>query len=297
MNSSNTPNKANVMSKQTQSTNQTGNGGVIRVNEFSASDYRMTTPQKKNNRLITYLLKEDDPVYIESPWLRAPFGVTNFEAKSTGSKEWSINISAPSVDDRSEESETINQWFSEWSNLDDFLVEKGVEFQETIFGKGKKSKEVVQALYTTVVKGQDSGYPVRLQPKIQKARDPNDKQKVLDDTPDVIVYEKGSATPTEFENFEELAELVPKNSMVKVILQPKIWCISGKFGLSLRVLQLLVQRRNSSVPSGYAFSDAVDEEQEDSDVEEQEDSDAVEQEDSDAEEVEEASEEEVEEED
>jgi hypothetical protein len=85
--------------------------------------------------------------------------------------------------------------------------------------------------------------------------------------------------------------------MVKVILQPKIWCISGKFGLSLRVLQLLVQRRNSSVPSGYAFSDAVDEEQEDSDVEEQEDSDAVEQEDSDAEEVEEVSEEEVEEED
>jgi hypothetical protein len=295
MNSTITPEKANVMTheqqRKTTQTQTANNKGIIRVNDFDASQLTMSTPRKNKDRINTYLLQNGEPLYVESPWLRTPFGISSFEAKSTGTKEWSINISAPSADSVGEDNDAINNWFNQWIQVDQYLVQKGVEFQDVLFGKGKKSAEVVQALYTPVVKGQDTAYPVRLQPKINKARDSEDKQKVLENVPDVILFEKGHSTQAEFETFDELAALVPKNSMVKLILQPKIWCISGKFGLSLRVLQILVQRRNSTTPKGYAFSDAVDEEadaddeenqadteQADSEKEEQADSDAVDEE-------------------
>jgi hypothetical protein len=295
MNSTITPEKANVMTHEQRKTTQTAqnaNNGIIRVNDFDASQLTMSTPRKNKDRINTYILRNGEPITFESPWLRTPFGISSFEPKSGGTKEWSINISAPSADNVSDDNEAINNWFNQWIQVDQYIVEKGVEFQEVLFGgKSKKSAEVVNALYTPVVKGQDTAYPVRLQPKISKMRDPNDKQKVLDNVPDVVLYEKGHSTKTEFETFDELAELVPKNSMVKLILRPKIWCISGKFGLSLQVLQILVQRRNSTTPKGYAFSDAVEddaveddavedneEEQADSDKEEQADSDAVDEE-------------------
>ena len=131
---------------------------------------------------------------------------------------------------------------------------------------------MVEALYVPVIKsGQDKDgneYPVRIQPKIPKQRDPDDVTKALDDQPNVGLYIEGSEEKVELESFETLAQMVPKGSVVKAIIQPQTWYIAGKFGLSLKVLQILVKPRTTGRPSGYAFSVSVKTEVHQSDSEE-----------------------------
>ena len=136
------------------------------------------------------------------------------------------------------------------------MLDHGIEHSKIIFGKEYKpsQREVVKALYKEIVKGKDTEYPLRLQPKITKARDSDDYSKVLENIPNVSVYMEGSVEPTEIESFEQLEKLVPKNGFVKAIIQPKTWYIAGKFGLSLTLVQLLVRKRIGGRPTGYAFS-------------------------------------------
>ena len=50
-------------------------------------------------------------------------------------------------------------------------------------------------------------------------------------------------------------ELIPKRTPVTVITQPRIWFISGRYGVTLRVTHIKVLAvSKSGPPRGYAFS-------------------------------------------
>lgn len=252
-------------------------------NELNAENFEVTELRVRNDRKVAYLLHEGNAIYAETPWLRTPFGVSGFTPKGGSVAEWSLNLSASAVNDSEDDKKEIEQWFQQLSAADELMLEHGLENAEVIFGKGgkKKTKETVEALYAPVVKGKDNenGYPLRIQPKVPKARDPEDQKKALDNVPNVSVYYEGSDTPEDIETFDQLATIVPKGSIVKAIVQPRIWYIAGKFGLSLAVISILVRPRKGGRPEGYAFSvptettneesgDEADDEQPDSDGEE-----------------------------
>lgn len=271
-------------------------------NELNAEEFEVTDIKVRNDRKNSYLLQNGNAIYAETPWLRAPFGVSGFTPKGSTNTEWSLNLSASPVGDDKDDNDLIEQWFQQWCSADELMAQHGLDNSEVIFGKGgkKKTKETVEALYVPVVKGKDNeeGYPLRIQPKVAKARDPEDKSKALDTVPNVSVFMEGSDKRVEIESFEQLEGLIRKGSVVKAIIQPRTWYIAGKFGLSLAVISILVRQRKGGRPEGYAFSTPVEEENSGEDgenegeeyVEEQPDSDAEEEEeeaDEDGDEVEE----------
>ncbi len=278
--------------------------------ELNSDNYTITNPRKRGDsgRITSYLLHNEEPMLTETPWLRAPFGVSGFMPKGGSTKEWSINLSASVNENDTTEQQLINQWFQQWLNADELMIKHGLTNSKMIFNKEHKQEAVVTALYTKVVKqDEEKKFPMRLQPKIPKARDPENQANVLDTVPNVKVYvegeeypefdengephpEAGDPMPRDIQSFDELEKLVPKNGYVKALILPKTWYIAGKFGLSLTVVQLLIRKRKGGMPKKYAFgkaSQSTDKPEESASGEEQVDSDAGEEEGEEEEEVEE----------
>lgn len=237
------------------------NSSTLPPHELDASKVSITEPKKnKDSRINAYMLQSGNTMYVQTPRLRAPFGISGFVPKGSTTKEWSLNLSAVSDEAAKNDPENaakVNNWFKQWEQIDDMMIDHGIQHSKTIFGKTytPKQNEVVRALYTQLVKNRDDDkYPHRIQPKIAKKRDPNDKTKVLEDMPDIKVYNENKEE-LKFNSFEELEKAVPKGGYVRAILQPKVWYIAGKFGLSMTVLQLEVSERSGGRPNDYAFGD------------------------------------------
>ena len=94
-------------------------------------------------------------------------------------------------------------------------------------------------------------YPPNISPKIAKVYVEN---RTGDGTPDIEVY-MGSETPMNIKGWSCLTDVLPKRTPVTAIIQPRIWFVSGRFGVTLRVLQLKVLSvSRSGPPRGYSFS-------------------------------------------
>lgn len=253
---------------------QTDNS-VLKSEDLNAEMFSITDPRKRkgSSRITSYLLQNGNPIYTETPWLKAPFGISGFKPDGSSTKEWSINLSANSND--ADVDDEISRYFEQWEGADNLMIQHGIDHSKMILGKeyAEKDRGVVEALYKEVVKGKNTEYPLRLQPKIPKARDSDDPTKVLNDTPNVAVFMEGSTKQLDIKTFEDLEKLVPKGGLVKAILQPKTWYIGGKYGLSLTVLQLLVKKRTGGRPTGYSFSDNADDNNSNSEQDNQLDSD------------------------
>lgn len=246
------------------------NTSVIKTNDLNAEVFSITDPRKgKNDRLSSLLLHDETPVYSETPWLKAPFGVSDYTPEG-GKTEWSINLSATPLVDvgdgedkeaaREAAQDVTNRYFEQWCLADEMMLEHGIKHYKLIKQALKKApnKEGMAMLYNEIVKGKGTQYPLRLQPKIPKMRDPKNPKDVLEDSPNVQVYKAGTGEEVSITSFQDLVKLIPKGSFVKAIILPKVWYIAGKYGVSLSVVQLLVREQTSGRPTGYAFSVPID---------------------------------------
>jgi len=271
---------------------------IVSAEDFDISKLMATEPKKKNDRLQNILLYDNSPFFIETEWGRSPFGVRSFDG---GEKtNYSLNISLT----------PDGQFVENLRAMDEFMIDFGIEHSKIIFKQKYNAgqREVVRAMYTSVVKQSEEGdYPPRIAPKIQK-------KSVDNPAPNVLFYHS-ETEEVEIEDFQQLEKLVPKGAKVKALVSLRPWYISGRFGISMTVQQLLVPKLSTGRPTTYAFNDKtgvesvkisakesvenVGENEDDEDVEEQEGTDVESVEDSDvvaAEEEEEEQEEEEEEE-
>ena len=211
---------------------------IVSPDTLDISKITATEPKKKNDRLQSYLMYDGAQFYIETEWGRAPFGVRSFVG---GEKtDYTLNISLTPDGD----------FVKKLVALDEFMIDFGIEHSMTIFKKKytPSQKEVVRAMYTSSVKVADEGdYPPRIAPKIQK-------KSVSDPTPRLLFYHS-ETEEVEIENFDQLVKLVPPSSRVKAIIQLKPWFVSGRFGITYTVEQLLVSKRAGGRPLTYAFND------------------------------------------
>ena len=230
---------------------------AIVPSQFTAENITFTEPKKvktkdgKSTNTRAYILYEDKLRYWESPWLRAPFGLRAFEGKEGDAKNYALNISARAVDPNDQE--MTDMWFNQWEQVDSLFTDHVVKHSKVALGKQytESQREVVEVLQTKVVKKGDDDengvpYPSRLAPKVYADNDDPNK-------PGVVVY-TDAQEPVEINSFEELENLLPKGVRVRLIIQPKLWFISGKFGISLRVLQVQFQNTGTVKLTGYAFS-------------------------------------------
>ena len=267
------------------------NTSVVRPDDFDARNVEFT-PLKvnpKTKRLTALMLQTSGrPLNLETPTLRAPFGVSPYQKGDTGGTDYSITFVSQG---QNQNDDKAIAFFDELRKIDEMIKQYGFENCEKIFKK-KLSKSVVDELYNPLVKTavDDTGtpYPPKIQPKfIQENENPS------------VLFFKGSSE--EPENLEEngwdiLMENVKKGCYGRAIIQPRLWFISGKFGCTLKVIQLQVPDMVSNRPTRYAFSknpesddaekastsNAADDDADDADEGgEEEDADDAEEEDSD----------------
>ena len=211
---------------------------------------------KTNKQLTAAILNETtkSALYIETPYLINPFGVTSYDGGKTISEEQrSYSLSIKAQGRQNESVDEINVLFDTLKKLDEKAIDYCQTHSQTIFKKKYESHQrdiLADLLFNRGVKpsiGKDGTvYPDKISLKIMK----NDKLQ-----PEILVF-KDSDKPLEISSFDELIANIPSGLAIKVILQPKIYFVNGKAGINYRVLQVkLPNFEKVGRPTGYAFSE------------------------------------------
>ena len=216
---------------------------------------------KHTGKLSSYLLENGEPFYLSTPYLKNPFGLKKYGDGTNENNTHSLNISA--VSQKEEEKELVDKFFRSCNTIQEALIVFGLNYSKKIFGKEYKAgthEAVVEALCTQIIKKSDdkdgNPYPDRITAKIKPDYDNPTR-------PNLKVYTTSKENiNTEDFTFNDLVELIQPGSFVKLILQPHLWFINGKFGVSFKVIQLkIAPNKKKQKLTSYAFSD--DEENED----------------------------------
>lgn len=280
---------------------------VIKHTDFDVSKITGTKPTArggKKDKLTAYLLYDNSPFLLKLPALKAPFGVTSYNNNGTSSNNYSLNLSAKAmlnkdVEKQEESNQCVENVYDQLEQLDKFMISYGLEYSKSIFGKqydSGKHDAVVEALFTSTVKTSEdkdgNPYPRRMNTKIRSQYENPEK-------PNVKVY-KGSREDINDDDFtfESFEDLIPKGTFVEAVIQPGLWFISGKFGVTWRVIQMKVhEMKPIGPPTESVFSDDEDDDEksnsnssenveaEDSDEEEEEEEEEDEEESEEGEEV------------
>jgi hypothetical protein len=233
---------------------------IVAPETFAAENFTFTTPKKVNGKLRTLILYNNKMCYFMTPEVRAPFGVSAYDPNKDNDKAGNpedMNYSFPitAVAKNADDNDVVANFFQQWRELDSRVIDFAVENSKILFGKSRDRNQV-EAIYSSCVRVKEDGdqaYPPMISPKIQKVKENADK-------PNILVFRGKSREPLELETFQELVANVGKGSHVQLIIQPRIWIIPGKIGVTMSVIQAKVEKVSAGRPTKYAFGKTDDDE-------------------------------------
>jgi hypothetical protein len=201
------------------------------------------------------------PLVLQTPEMIAPYGISNWNDDGKGPDKYSLDLSFKGKEGR----DSLNTFFEKMVSLDKKLVQDGVENSMTWLKKKYNSIQVVEALYTSMVKYAKD----KTTGEITDKYPPTFKLK--------LPYVNGSFMCEVFDtkrNPMNLKQLIDTGAMkgakVTAIIQCLgIWVAGGKYGCSWKVLQMRVSPPQTI--KGYAFKDLEDDKVNDSDIEDDDD--------------------------
>ena len=192
-----------------------------------------------NGGKIAYIAYNNAPLVVQTPPMKAPFGMSVWEDGKD--VKYSLDLSFAGIDG----SPKLQAFYDMLDKLDNRLVDDGFENQSAWF-KGKKygSREIVEALYT---------------PMIKHAKDRKTGERTDKYPPTVkltVPFRDGAFTCDVFDSTRQpvdINEIQTKGAQVTAIIKcAGIWFSGGKFGASWRVVQMKVAPNDMSF-SGFAF--------------------------------------------
>lgn len=214
-------------------------------NDFDVSKINYSSPRTLDNGgKVIYLNYEGKKLLLQTPEMMAPFGLgkwSNNDGKSLD--KYSLDLSFQGKENR----DVLNKFFEGLRALDKKLVEDGMNHCQTWFKKTYKSLDVVEALYTPVIK-----FPKDKNGEITDKYPPTFKMTVPHDGTNFTcsVYDAAK-------NLVDLASIETKRARVSAIVQcVGIWIAGTKFGCSWKVVQMKITPPASL--KGYAFKDLPD---------------------------------------
>ena len=158
-------------------------------------------------------------IQLEIPKMRAPFGLSTFTDEGTKKTSYSLDLSFdsdPLTDDLMEKMKV----------LDDIIIKTVAENSVEWLGKKYGIPVIKEALYKPLVKPGKGDYPSTI------------KLKILCDA------KTGEFVPEAYNYLKENVDLnsIEKGQRVKCIVEiSQIWFIDNKFGVSVRLLQCLLE--------------------------------------------------------
>ena len=222
--------------------------------EFSAASVQFSKLRKnKNGGKAVYLNAGDNKkLYIQFPFMRSPYGLSAFTDEGTGRTSYSLDLSFDS--DNAEAMEVHDKL----KELDDIIVNTVAANSKEWLGKEFNVAVLKEALYKPMVRPGKEQYPSTIKLKILTKPDGTF-------VPEAYSMSKQSVSLDTVEKGQKCMAIVDLN---------QIWFIDNKFGVTIRLQQVLLEQ-SAKLPS-FAFQGLnLPDEEVDVEVEEEEEVDEV----------------------
>lgn len=228
---------------------------IQQSSEFNPSAVKFSKLRKnKNGGKAVYINNSDSKkIYVQLPYMRSPYGLSTFTDETTGRTSYSLDLS---FDSDNVDAMALCEKFK---ILDDLVVETVAKNSKEWLGKEYNVAVLREALYKPLVRPSKEPYPSTIKLK-------------------VLTKPDGSFVP---EAYNTQRESVPLDSIEKgqrvltIIDLNQIWFIDNKFGVTVRLQQVLVQQ-SEKLPS-FAFmgveateADGVDDGEDDIEIDDEE---------------------------
>ena len=226
---------------------------IVTISKLDINDVIITDLKLNQKKQLTAGIingKTNSALFIETPYLINPFGISAYDSGGLKEEQKSYSLALKAVGGNGENPENVKIFFDFFKDLDNKVVQYGIINSEKIFKK-KYDENLVRAFYNQAVKPSPLGpdgtaYPDKISVKINKKED---------FSPDLLVF-KDSQNPLDVSTWEDLQNNVLKGTAVKCIIQPKFYIVNGKFGVNFRVLQIKIPAvQRPTRPITYAFSE------------------------------------------
>tara|TARA_R110000850_G_scaffold78517_1_gene169744 strand:+ start:2088 stop:2789 length:702 start_codon:yes stop_codon:yes gene_type:complete len=204
---------------------------IQKFSEFNASNVSFSKLRKnKNGGKAVYLNSSDNKkVFVQLPFMRSPYGLSAYTDEATGRTSYSLDISFDA--DNAESA----QFLESMAALDDIVVNMVADNSKEWLGKKFNVAVLKEALYKPIVRPGKEQYPATMKLKILTKSD-------------------GSFVPEAYNMQRESVSLdtIEKGQKVLAIIDlNQIWFIDNKFGVTIRLQQVLLEQ-SEKLPS-FAF--------------------------------------------
>ena len=204
---------------------------IQKFSEFNASNVSFSKLRKnKNGGKAVYLNSSDNKkVFVQLPFMRSPYGLSVYTDEATGRTSYSLDISFDT--DNAESA----QFLESMTALDDIVVNMVADNSKEWLGKKFNVAVLKEALYKPIVRPGKEQYPATMKLKILTKSD-------------------GSFVPEAYNMQRESVSLdtIEKGQKVLAIIDlNQIWFIDNKFGVTIRLQQVLLEQ-SEKLPS-FAF--------------------------------------------
>ena len=191
--------------------------------------------KNKNGGKAVYLNVSDKKLFLQLPKMRSPYGISTYTDEATGRVSYSLDLS---FDSDNEDAVKLQEQLTQ---LDDIIIKTVVENSKEWLGKAYNEAVCREALYKPLIRPGKEQYPASIKLKI-------------------LTRDDGEFVP---EAYTTSREKVPLNSIEKgqrvtcIVDFVQIWFIDNKFGVSVRLQQVLLEP-SAKLPS-FAFVGLPDE--------------------------------------
>tara|TARA_B100000768_G_C11206906_1_gene344237 strand:+ start:314 stop:1012 length:699 start_codon:yes stop_codon:yes gene_type:complete len=225
---------------------------IQRSSDFTTSSVNFSKLRKnKNGGKAVYLNAGDNKkLYIQFPFMRSPYGLSAFTDEGTGRTSYSLDLSFDP--DNTEAMELHDKLKA----LDEIIVNTVAENSKEWLGKDFNVEVLKQALYKPMVRPGKEQYPSTIKLKVLTKPDGTF-------VPETYSIQKEQVSLDSVEKGQKCMAIVDFN---------QIWFIDNKFGVTIRLQQVLLEQ-SVKLPS-FAFqgldlpSEEVDDVEEEDEIEE-----------------------------
>jgi hypothetical protein len=204
---------------------------IQKYSDFNASSVSFSKFRKnKNGGKAVYLNSSDNKkIFIQLPFMRSPYGLSAYTDETTGRTSYSLDLSFD------QDNAEAMEFCEKMKELDELVVNTVAKNSKEWLGKSFNVAVLKEALYKPIIRPGKDQYPATMKLKILTKND-------------------GSFVP---ESYSMQRELVPLDSIEKgqkvvaIIDLNQIWFIDNKFGVTIRLQQVLLEQ-SAKLPS-FAF--------------------------------------------
>lgn len=234
------------------------NPTLVTVNDLDISRISITKPKKNRiGKLNSYLNFDGGAFMVETPNLHS-FGVGRFEDKANKDIKGAYNLT---VTQRSDQQAEADRFFEFMKGLDEKILDFLIENSTQLMGEEytQDDRRVVAGMYkkNRLIKpgklsAEKTPYPSALKLSIATRKSEEDEE----DTP--IIQIRRGKTNVSVASFEELCEVIPKNTTVRAIITPRIYFMASVAGIKWTVQAVKIPEvRKMTMPTTFTFSDEV----------------------------------------